>query len=54
MQLRQKRRFQIFCARRVSAIFIWYAQYRNIGKPNNLKLFGSNKLKSLNKIAKIV
>jgi len=28
-------------------------QYRNIGKPNNLKVSGSNKPKALNSIAKI-
>jgi hypothetical protein len=54
MQLRQTPKYQIYCARRVSAIFIWYVQYRNIRKPNNLKLFGSIKLKNLNKIVKIV
>ena len=32
-----KRRYQIYCARRVSGItFIRYAQYQNIWKPNNL------------------
>jgi hypothetical protein len=32
--------------RRVSGIkFIRYAQYRNFGKQNNLKVFGSNKQK---------
>jgi hypothetical protein len=25
--------------------FIRYAQYRNIGKPNNINVFGSNKTK---------
>jgi hypothetical protein len=25
--------------------FIGYSQYRNIGRPNNLKVFGSNKTK---------
>ena len=54
MQLRQAPKYQIYCARRVSAIFIWYVQYRNIRKPNNLELFGSIKLKNLNKIVKIV
>jgi hypothetical protein len=33
--------------------FIMYAQYRNIGKPNNLKVFGSNKPNGQNRIAKI-
>jgi hypothetical protein len=28
------------------------AQYRKIGKPNNVKVFGSNEPKSLNGIAK--
>jgi hypothetical protein len=38
----------ILCAQRVSEIpFISYAHYRNIGKPNNLKVFGSNNTKSL-------
>jgi hypothetical protein len=30
--------------------FIRDAQYRNIGKPNNLKVFGSNKPKGLNRM----
>ena len=30
-----------------------YAQYRNIGKTNNLKVFGNNKPKGINRIAKI-
>ena len=30
-----------------------YAQYRNTGKPKNLKVFRSNKPKDLNRIAKI-
>jgi hypothetical protein len=29
------------------------AQYRNIGKSNNLEVFGNNKAKGLNRIAKI-
>jgi hypothetical protein len=33
--------------------FIRYAQYRNIGKPNNLKVFGNNKPKVLIRRAKI-
>ena len=33
--------------------FIRYAQYRNIGKPNNLKVSKINKQKGLNRIAKI-
>jgi len=33
--------------------FIRYAQYRNIGKPNKLKVFKINKQKGLNRIAKI-
>ena len=41
-------------ARHVSVItFIRYAQYRNIGKPNNLKVFGNNKPKVLIRRAKI-
>jgi hypothetical protein len=45
---------QYLCAQRVSEIpFISYAHYRNIGKPNNLKVFGSNNTKSLNRTAKI-
>ena len=35
--------------RHISVInFISYAQNRKIGKPNNLKVFGSNKTKNLN------
>ena len=46
-----KRRYQIDCARRVSGItFIWHAQYRKIGKGDNLKVFGSNKPTDLNRI----
>jgi hypothetical protein len=38
--------------RHVSEItFIKYVQYQNIGKPNNLKVFGSNKPKGINRIA---
>jgi hypothetical protein len=33
--------------------FIKYPQYRNIGKPNYLTVFGRNKPKSLNRIANI-
>ena len=33
--------------------FIRYAQNRKIGKPNILKVFGSNKTKGPNRIAKI-
>ena len=41
-----ERRYQIWCTRRVSGItFIRYAQYRNIEKLSNLKVFGSNKAK---------
>jgi len=33
----------MYCTRRVSGItVIWIAQYQNIGKPNNLKVFGIN------------
>jgi len=46
--------YQNKATRRVSRItFSGYAQYRNIGKPNNLKVFGSNKPKGINWIAKI-
>jgi len=31
-----------------------YTQYRNIGKPHNVKVFESNKPKGLNRIAEIV
>ena len=41
-------------SRHVSGItFIRQAQYRNIGKPNDLKVFGNNTPKVLNRIAKI-
>jgi hypothetical protein len=33
--------------------FIRYAQYQNIGKQNNVKVFGSNKAKGINRRAKI-
>jgi hypothetical protein len=46
--------YKIYCAQRISGIiFIRHAQYRNIGKPNSLKVFGSNKTKALNRIEKI-
>jgi hypothetical protein len=32
---------------------IRYAQYENVGKPKNLKMFGSNKSKDLNRVATI-
>ena len=42
------------CTRRVSGItVIRYAQYQNIGKQNNVKVFGSNKAKGINRRAKI-
>ena len=53
--VRIKRRYQIQWARRVSGInLIRYAQYRKIGKPNNLFLIlGGSKPKDLNRITKI-
>ena len=43
---KMKQRYQIYCAPRIPGItFIRYAQNRNIGKPNNLKVFGSKKVK---------
>jgi hypothetical protein len=53
LEVRQiKHRYQVQCAQRVYEItFIGYDQYRNIGKPNNLKVFGSNKPRGLNRIA---
>jgi hypothetical protein len=44
----------MLCARRASGItIIRNAQIQKFGKPNNLIVFGSNKTKGLNKIAKI-
>ena len=39
--LKYKRRCLVYCAGRVSGIFFMrYAHSQNIGKPNNLKVFG--------------
>jgi hypothetical protein len=53
-KLNKKRRYQIYCSRRVSVIvFIMYAYSQNIGKLNNLKSLEARKLKSFKTIAKI-
>jgi hypothetical protein len=53
-QTKKTRRYEIKCARRVSVItFTRYVQYRNNGKPNNIKVFWSDKQKSQNRIAQI-
>lgn len=49
-----KRIYLIWCTRCVSGMPITYAQYRNIGKSDISKVFGNNKTKKPNRIAKIV